>query len=175
MRGNHGLQAGNYVVNIYAGDISSKNKITVMALFKTKNIQKKYKKSSKFKIKLIKQNGKSVSKKNIKITLNSKSYRVKSNSNGIATFNIPKNLKIGKYTIKTSYNGCVVENKITVKKWFQQAEVNLKVILGVETLYNIKSYFFYHGFQTLIGFLKTVAFLVDKHLYCFEFVKLFSF
>ncbi len=109
-------QPGSYIVKAYAGNISSKHKITVKALFKTKDISKKYKKSLKFKIRLVKVSGKSVSGKNIKITLKGKTSTVKTNSKGIAVFNIPKNLKIGKYTIRTCYNGCVVKNKITVKK-----------------------------------------------------------
>ena len=109
-------QPGSYIVNAYAGNIISKHKITVKALFKTKDISKKYKKSLKFKIRLVKVSGKSVSGKNIKITLKGKTSTVKTNSKGIAVFNIPKNLKIGKYTIRTCYNGCVVKNKITVKK-----------------------------------------------------------
>ena len=109
-------QPGNYVVKTYAGNISSKNRIVVKPLFKTKNVAKKYKKSSKFTVKIIKQNGKSVFKKIIKITFKGKNYSVKTNSKGIATFNIPKNLKVGKYSIKTCYNGCIVKNIITVKR-----------------------------------------------------------
>ena len=107
-------QPGNYVVKIYAGNITSKNKITVKPLFKTNNINKIYKKSKKFTIKIIKQKGRSISKQIVKITFKGKNYKIKTNSQGIAIFNIPKNLKIGKYIIKTSYNGCSVKNKITV-------------------------------------------------------------
>ena len=109
-------QPGSYVVKAYAGNITSKHKVTVKPLFKTKDVSKKYKKSSKFTVRLVKLNGKSIQKKNIKITLKGKTYTVKTNSKGIATFNIPKNLKVGKYTIKTSYNGCVVKNCLTVKR-----------------------------------------------------------
>ena len=109
-------QPGNYVVKAYAGEIHSKNKIDIKALFKTKNLNKKYGKSSKFSIKLIKHKGKSISKQTIKITFNGKNYNVKTNSKGIATFNISKNLKIGKHTIKSRYNGCVVKNSITVNR-----------------------------------------------------------
>lgn len=109
-------QPGNYNVKIYAGNITSKNKITVKSLFKTKNINKAYKKSSKFTVQIIKQKGKSVSKQIVKITFKGKTYKIKTNLKGIAKFNIPKNLKIGKYVIKTSYNGCSVKNQITVKR-----------------------------------------------------------
>lgn len=109
-------QSGKYVVKAYAGNVTSKHKVTVKPLFKTKDVSKKYKKSSKFTVRLVKINGKSLQKKNIKITLKGKTYTVKTNSKGIATFNIPKNLKVGKYTIKTSYNGCVVKNCLTVKR-----------------------------------------------------------
>ncbi len=109
-------QPGNYVVKTHAGNISSKNSIVVKPLFKTKNVAKKYKKSSKFTVKIIKQNGKSVFKKIIKITFKGKNYSVKTNSKGIATFNIPKNIKVGKYAIKTCYNGCIVKNIVAVKR-----------------------------------------------------------
>ena len=109
-------QPGNYVVKVSAGDKNSKNKIAVKALFKTKNVNKIYKKSSKFTVRLIKQNGKSVSKQIVKVTFKGKNYKIKTNSKGIASFNIPKGLKVGKYTIKTNYNGCAVKNRITVKR-----------------------------------------------------------
>lgn len=109
-------QPGNYIVKAYAGNVSSKHKITVKSLFNTKDVSKKYKKSMKFKVRLVKFAGKSLYGKKIKITLKGKTSTVKTNSKGIAVFNIPKNLKIGKYTIRTCYNGCVVKNKITVKK-----------------------------------------------------------
>lgn len=109
-------QPGSYVVKAYVGNVSSKHKITVKSLFKTKDVSKKYKKSMKFKVRLVKFTGKSLYGKKIKITLKGKTATVKTNSKGIAVFNIPKNLKIGKYAIRTCYNGCVVKNKITVKK-----------------------------------------------------------
>ena len=103
-------QSGKHTVEIHTGKISSKNYITVKPLFKTKITGKK------FTVQLIKQKGKSVSKKTIKITFKGKNYKVTSNSKGIAVFKIPKNVKIGKYTIKTTYNGCIMKNKITVKR-----------------------------------------------------------
>lgn len=109
-------QPGTHAVNVYAGNITSKNKITVKSLFKTKNINKAYKKSSQFSVKIIKPKGKSLSKQTVKITFKGKNYKIKTNSKGIAKFNIPKNLKIGKHVIKTSYNGCSVKNMITVKR-----------------------------------------------------------
>lgn len=110
------VQPGSYVVNVHSGDIESKNKVVIKSLFKTKNIKKTYKKSSKFTISLIKQKGKPLSKQVVKVTFKGKTYNVKTNSKGVATFKIPKNLKIGKYTIKTAYNSCVAKNKITVVK-----------------------------------------------------------
>lgn len=95
---------------------NGKNKVFSNPLFKTKDITIKYKKSSKFIIKLLKQDGKLISKQTIKISFKGKNYKVKTDSKGIATFNIPKNLKIGKYNIKTVYNGYVANNRITVKK-----------------------------------------------------------
>ncbi len=109
-------QPGKYVVKINSGNMFSKKYITVNSLFKTKNINKIYKKPSKFTVKLIKQKGKSVAKQIIKITFKGKTYKVKSNSKGFAVFNIPKNIKVGKYTIKTSYNGCILKNKVIVKR-----------------------------------------------------------
>lgn len=107
---------GSYNVRVSSGEVTSKKRIVVKALFKTKDITKKYGKSSKFTVRLIKHDSKSVSKKTVKITFKGKTHNVKTNSKGIATFTIPKNLKIGKYNIKTSYNGCTVKNRITVKR-----------------------------------------------------------
>ena len=108
-------QAGSYTVKAYAGNITSKNKITVKPIFKTHDITKKYKKSSKFTVKLVKINCKSVNRKAIKITFKGKIHTIKTNSKGIATFPLQKNLKVGKYTIKTLYNGCLVKNSLKVK------------------------------------------------------------
>ena len=109
-------QAGTYQVKTLAGNVTSKNKITVKALFKTSDVTKRHAKSSKFTVKLIKRNAKSLSRQTVKITFKGKCYKIKTNSKGVATFAIPKNLKTGKYSIKTSYKGCVVKNKITVKR-----------------------------------------------------------
>lgn len=63
--------------------------------------QRNIKKSSKFTVKLVKINDKSVNRKAIKITFNGKFHAIKTNSKGIAIFALPKNLKVGKCAIKT--------------------------------------------------------------------------
>ena len=113
---NINLKPGTYSITVQYGNAKAKNKITVKTTLVTKNISKKAKKSAKFKVKVLKTNGKPYPKKNVQIKFKGKTYKIKTNGKGIATFSIPKNLKIGKYTIKTTCNGLTNTNKIIVKK-----------------------------------------------------------
>lgn len=103
------------ITSTYKGN-TVKNKITVKPTLITKDITVKYKKSSKFTVKVLNTKGKAYSKQIVKINFKGKTYKFKTNSKGIATLKIPKNLKIGKYVIKTTYNGYSIKNKITVKR-----------------------------------------------------------
>ena len=113
---NINLKPGTYTITTQYGNAKAKNKITVKTTLVTKNVSKKAKKSAKFKVKVLKTNGKPYPKKTVQIKFKGKTYKIKTNGKGIATFSIPKNLKVGKYTIKTTCNGLTNTNKIIVKK-----------------------------------------------------------
>ena len=104
------------ILNPVNDPVSKGVSVTFTLNGKNINVKTDDKGCKKFTVQLIKQKGKSVSKKTIKITFKGKNYKVTSNSKGIGVFKIPKNVKIGKYTIKTTYNGCIMKNKITVKR-----------------------------------------------------------
>ncbi|WP_458403474.1 right-handed parallel beta-helix repeat-containing protein [Methanobrevibacter sp.] len=110
------FKPGKYTISVQYGEVTLKNKITVKTTLITKNVIKKFKKSGKFTVKVLKSNGKKYAKKVVKIKFKGKIYKIKTNKNGVATFNIPKNLKVGKYTIKTICNGLTNSNRITVKR-----------------------------------------------------------
>lgn len=109
------LKPGTYTVKTVYDNIVKTNKITVKKTIITKNIVMKYKKPSKFKVKLLNSKGKVYKKQSVKITLKNKVYKVKTNNKGVATLKLPKTLKKGTYKIKTTYKSLTVVNKIKVK------------------------------------------------------------
>lgn len=110
------LKPGKYTVYISYGKIRVKNKIVIKNTLITKNISKKYKKSAKFKVKVLNSKGKPYKKQTIKIKFKGKTYKFKTNKKGIAIFNVPKNLKVGKHKIKTTCNGLTNTNRIRVRR-----------------------------------------------------------
>lgn len=107
---------GKYVIFSQFGDSIVKNRITVKNTLITKNLSKKFKKSAKFKIKVLNSKGKAFKKQLVKIKFKGKTYKIKTNKKGIATFKVSKKLKVGVYAIKTTFNGLTNYNKIIVKK-----------------------------------------------------------
>ncbi len=110
------LKPGKYKITTQFSDVKVKNKITIKTTLITKNLSKKVKKPAKFKVKVLKSNGKVFSKQIVKIKFKGKTYKIKTDKKGIATFTILNNLKIGKHVIKTICGGLTNTNKIIVKK-----------------------------------------------------------
>jgi len=110
------FKPGKYTVYSSYGGAKVKNKITIKNTLITKNLNKKFKKSGKFNVKVLNSKGKAFAKKVVKISFKGETYKIKTNKKGVATLKISKNLKIGKHTIKTTYNGLTNTNKIIVKK-----------------------------------------------------------
>lgn len=110
------LRPGKYIIKTEYGRAKVKNKIIVKTTLITKNLVKKYKKSAKFKVKVLNSKGKAYPKRTVKIKFKGKTYKFKTNKKGISTFKIPNNLKAGKYKIKTIYGELSNSNKIIVKK-----------------------------------------------------------
>ena len=110
------LKPGTYFITSSYGEILNENMIVVERSVITKNVAKKYKKTGKFKVKVLDNNGKPKAKQTVKIKIKGKVYKAKTNAKGKVTFKLPKSLKVGKYVIKTSANGVSVKNKLVVKK-----------------------------------------------------------
>ena len=72
---------------------------------------------SKFKVKVIGDDGKAVGKNQVvTIKLNKKTYKVKTNAKGYAILKMPKTLKPGKYTLKATYKGQTIKKTVKVKQ-----------------------------------------------------------
>lgn len=105
------LSKGTYSISYnFAGDSkyfgsSESGKLYVQdpkTYFKSSVLKMQYKDGSKFTAKLKDSNNKPLANKNVKFTLNGKSYTVKTNDNGNAKLNVG-DLRPGTYTIKFKY------------------------------------------------------------------------
>lgn len=94
-KGNKGFHKVYGYGKIYVKDSSS--------VFKASNLKMQYKDGSKFSVKLKNKNGKVLTNKVVKITLNGKTTNCKTNNKGVAKLAIG-DLKPGTYNIKYSYS-----------------------------------------------------------------------
>lgn len=95
-----------------------KTTIKVVSRFSgAKNLVMYYFDGSKFKVKVIGDDGKAVGKNQVvTIKLNKKTYKVKTNAKGYAILKMPKTLKPGKYTLKATYKGQTIKKTVKVKQ-----------------------------------------------------------
>ena len=110
------LTPGKYYITSIYGNVSVVNKIVIKKSIITNNVNKKYKKSGKFFVKVLDSKGKPIYKQKVKIKFKGVTYILKTNKYGRVIFNLPKNLKIGKHFIKVTCKGLTITNKITVKR-----------------------------------------------------------
>lgn len=94
-KGNKGFYNAYGYGKIYVKDSQS--------VFKASTLKMQYKDGSKFSVKLTNNNGKALTNKIVKITLNGKTTACKTNSNGIAKLTVG-DLKPGTYKVKYSYS-----------------------------------------------------------------------
>lgn len=102
-------KSGKYTITTKYSKFKQKNTIKIKPVLTANNVVKKKTKTTIFKAKLIKTNGKANPKKTITFKFEGKTYKQTTNKHRIATLKI-KNLKIGKYKIYSKYK------KSTIKK-----------------------------------------------------------
>ena len=82
-----------------------------------KNLVMYYFDGSKFKVKVIGDDGKVVGKNQVvAIKINKKTYKVKTDAKGFATLKIPKTVKPGTYKITATYKGQTIKKTVKVKQ-----------------------------------------------------------
>ena len=115
------------VVNPSNAD-NKKTKIAVKSRFSgASNVVMYYFDGSKFKAKIIGDNGKAVGKNQVvTIKLNKKTYKVKTTANGYATLKIPKTVKPGTYKLTATYKGQTIKKTIKVKQNLKTSKYTVK-------------------------------------------------
>ena len=114
---NINLKPGKYsiiITNVKTTESVTKSITITPTIIENNNLEKYYKNTKAFKVKIITSKGKGVgSGKEVVFTINGAKYKRITDKNSYASIKI--NLKPGTYTMKTSYGGCSVSNKIIVK------------------------------------------------------------
>ena len=110
------LKPKKYTITATYSGFKVSNKITVKPVLYAKGISVKKAKFIKFKVKLVKTNGKPFKGKKITFKFKGKSYKVKTNKKGFATLKITYKLKVGKYKIVAKYGKSKVSKKISVRR-----------------------------------------------------------
>jgi len=115
------------VTNPSNGD-NKKTVITVYDRFSgEKNIAMYYFDGSKFKAKIIGDDGKAVgANQKVTVKLNKKTYTVKTDSKGYITFKIPKTVKPGTYKLKSTYKGQTITKTVKVKQNLKTKKYTVK-------------------------------------------------
>ena len=107
---------------------NKKTKITVKSRFSgAKNVAMYYFDGSKFKARIVGDDGKFVGKNQaVSIKLNKKTYKVKTDKNGYITLKIPNTVKPGKYTLKATYKGQTISKTVKVKQNLKTSKYTVK-------------------------------------------------
>ena len=104
------------------------SKIIVKSRFSgAKNVAMYYFDGSKFKARIVGDDGKFVGKNQaVSIKLNKKTYKVKTDKNGYITLKIPNTVKPGKYTLKATYKGQTISKTVNVKQNLKTSKYTVK-------------------------------------------------
>lgn len=111
--------------NIYYGS-NTTNTIVINSLAKLKgsDITMYYSDNKYYKVRLYGDDGKVLAGKNVKITVNKKTYTRKTDSNGYASLKV--SLTPATYTVTAKYNNLKTSNKIVVKKVLSAKNISKK-------------------------------------------------
>ena len=91
------------------------------------NVAMYYFDGSKFKARIVGDDGKYVGKgQTVTIKLNKKTYKVKTSANGYVTLIIPKTVKPGTYKIKATYKGQTITKTVKVKQNLKTSKYAVK-------------------------------------------------
>ena len=115
------------VVNPKTGD-NRQTKIVVKSRFSgASNVQMYYFDGSKFKARIVGDDGKFVGKNQVvTIKLNKKTYKVKTDAKGYAILKIPNTVKPGTYKLTASYKGQTIKKTIKVKQNLKTSKYAVK-------------------------------------------------
>ena len=116
------------VVRNPSNDENKSSEIAVKSRFSgAKNIAMYYYDGSKFKARIVGDNGKFVGKNQaVTIKLNKKTYKVRTDKNGYITLKIPNTVKPGKYTLKATYKGQTISKTVKVKQNLKTSKYAVK-------------------------------------------------
>ena len=109
---NINLEAGEYTITADYNGLMASNKITVLSVIETENLEMSYKDGSKFNATILDGQGKPYPSQNVTFNINGVFYDKVTDENGTARLAI--NLMAGEYIITTSYNGLNAANKVTI-------------------------------------------------------------
>lgn len=135
------LKVGSY--NILASNPNTSEEIAVkLSVVKritgNKNLVMDYKDGSKFKVRIIGDDGNPVGAgKSVTMKVNGKTSKVKTNKNGYASLAI--NLVPKKYTVTATYKGYKVSNKITVKNVIKAKNLSKKKAKKIKYTASLKT------------------------------------
>ena len=115
------------VINPKTGD-NKKTKIVVKSRFSgASNVVMYYFDGSKFKARIVGDDGKYVGKgQTVIVKLNKKTYKAKTSANGYITLKIPKTVKPGTYKIKATYKGQTITKTVKVKQNLKTSKYTVK-------------------------------------------------
>ena len=107
---------------------NKQTKIAVKSRFSGEgNVAMYYFDGSKFKARIVGDDGKYVGKgQTVTIKLNKKTYKVKTSANGYITLIIPKTVKPGTYKIKAIYKGQTITKTVKVKQNLKTSKYTVK-------------------------------------------------
>lgn len=110
---NINLLAGEYTITTMYNGCEDSNKIVVLPILKTEDLEMTYNDGSQFKAKVLDGQGNPIANQTVTFNVNGVFYNRISDSEGYAKLNIC--LNPGDYTITSSYNGTDIANKIKIK------------------------------------------------------------
>ena len=109
---NINLEPKDYIITAEYKGLKTSNKIKVLSVLKTNDLNMFYKDGSKFTATLLDGQGNPYQNRQITFNINGVFYNRTTDSNGIAGLNI--NLMSGEYIITSSYSSLNVANRITI-------------------------------------------------------------